>query len=80
MTETAGAQRLTCHHCGSSNLLLIEHVLHTSVWEGIDLVGGVIRPRSDVAYHHPGGPACKPTIHCEDCDRDWTPRRRIEFP
>ncbi len=71
---------LTCHHCGSADLVLVEHILHISTWEGIDLVDGAIRPRSEVAYHRPGGPACKPTIHCDNCDQTWTPRRPIEFP
>lgn len=76
----AASAALTCHVCGSDQLSLLEYVEHTSLWdEGLDLVDGVIRPRGE-AIHNPGGPTRKPTIHCEGCDRYWTPRRRIEFP
>lgn len=75
------AQRLTCHHCGSTSLELIEITEEVHTWsEGLMVADGEIQPIGE-AYHETGHLLSqKSRIRCCGCEREWHPRRRIGMP
>lgn len=75
------ARRLTCHHCGSDRLELVEITEEHHHWgDGLMVVGDEIQPIGEAVHETGELLSAKSRIRCFCCKREWHPRRRVGMP
>jgi hypothetical protein len=73
------AHRLTCHRCGSPDLILRETRHNHAEWDGGLYVAddGTIEASGEGIFSEGDIQSSLTEIECEGCDHIWRPRRRF---